>query len=179
MPLRHPWLMTRVRPPQRQVQYHQPDAASCVYRPNCGMILLNAQGLAFWGQRLGGGWQFPQGGIQEGETPQMAMLRELREETGLLPEHVEILGRTQDWLFYDLPPHFRRRPLPDGRVFMGQKQIWFLLRLCVEETCIDLAASGQPEFCAWRWCALKQTLAEAVDFKRNVYTRALAELCSV
>jgi 8-oxo-dGTP pyrophosphatase MutT (NUDIX family) len=98
------------------------------FRPNVGIVLLNARNQVFWGKRLRThSWQFPQGGIKHGESPEQAMFRELHEEVGLLPEHVEIIGRTRDWLRYEVPDHFIRK---DARGhYRGQKQIWFLLRL--------------------------------------------------
>jgi putative (di)nucleoside polyphosphate hydrolase len=98
------------------------------YRPNVGIILCNARNEVFWGKRIREhSWQFPQGGIKRGETPEQAMYRELHEEIGLLPEHVYILGRTKDWLRYEVPTHWVRREWRGS--YRGQKQIWFLLRL--------------------------------------------------
>src|SRR5574340_717853 len=80
------------------------------YRPNVGIILCNAHNQVFWGKRVNQhAWQFPQGGINSGETPEQAMFRELEEEVGLQPEHVRILGRTREWLRYDVPVHWTRR----------------------------------------------------------------------
>ena len=97
------------------------------YRPNVGIVLCNGKNEVFWGKRVREhAWQFPQGGIKGGESPEQAMFRELREEVGLDPEHVKILGRTRNWLRYEVPQHFIRR---DSRSsYRGQKQIWFLLR---------------------------------------------------
>src|SRR4051812_30750766 len=95
------------------------------FRPNVGIILLNKSNQVFWGKRLHEhSWQFPQGGIKYGETPLQAMHRELYEEVGLHPEHVEILGRTRDWLRYEVPETFIRRE--SRGAYRGQKQIWFL-----------------------------------------------------
>ena len=98
------------------------------YRPNVGIVLINGRDEVFWGKRVNQhAWQFPQGGIKHGETPEQAMFRELAEEVGLEPGHVRILGRTQQWLRYDVPERWVRR---DWRgAYRGQKQIWFLLRL--------------------------------------------------
>ena len=98
------------------------------FRPNVGIILLNARNQVFWGKRLRThSWQFPQGGIKYGESPEQAMFRELHEEVGLRPDHVRILARTRDWLRYEVPEHFIRK---DARGhYKGQKQIWFLLML--------------------------------------------------
>ena len=98
------------------------------YRPNVGIILCNKRNEVFWGKRVREyAWQFPQGGIQQGESPVQAMYRELDEEVGLEPHHVKIIGRTSGWLRYDVPRQFVRRET--RAVYRGQKQIWFLLRL--------------------------------------------------
>src|SRR5918999_1358230 len=98
------------------------------YRPNVGIVLCNSRNEVFWGKRVREhSWQFPQGGIKPGETPELAMYRELREEVGLNPEHVKILGRTRDWLRYDVPDQWIKRDWRGN--YRGQKQIWFLLRL--------------------------------------------------
>jgi len=145
------------------------------YRPNVGIILANQKNQVFWGKRVREhAWQFPQGGIQQGEDPEQAMYRELHEEVGLLPEHVRILGRTRDWLRYDVPSHFVRR---DARGhYRGQKQIWFLLRLVGRDTDVCLRASARPEFDAWRWNQYWDPLHAVVAFKREVYSLALHEL---
>lgn len=102
------------------------------------------------------------------------MFRELQEEVGLLPEHVRILGRTREWLRYDVPAHWTRR---DSRgLYRGQKQIWFLLRLTGRDTDVSLRASGHPEFDAWRWNEYWVPMEAVVDFKREVYRLALEEL---
>ena len=96
------------------------------YRPNVGIILCNARNEVFWGKRIREhSWQFPQGGIKRGESPEQAMFRELHEEVGLFPEHVSILGRTRDWLRYDVPMHWIRREWRGS--YRGQKQIWKIL----------------------------------------------------
>ncbi|MFM1760038.1 MAG: hypothetical protein RLY75_1309 [Pseudomonadota bacterium] len=96
------------------------------YRPNVGIVLLNSHNEVFWGKRVGQhSWQFPQGGIQHGESPEQAMYRELHEEVGLLPEHVQIIGRTRDWLRYDVPEEFLRRQHASKThraSYRGQKQ---------------------------------------------------------
>ena len=120
------------------------------YRPNVGIILINSRNSVFWGKRIREhSWQFPQGGIHRGESPQRAMLRELHEEIGLHPQHVRIVARTRDWLRYDVPTHWVRREWRGH--YRGQKQIWFLLRLLGRDSDIDLRASNHPEFDAWRW----------------------------
>ena len=145
------------------------------YRPNVGIILCNAHNQVFWGKRVNQhAWQFPQGGINAGETPEQAMFRELEEEVGLQPAHVRILGRTREWLRYDVPAHWTRR---DSRgLYRGQKQIWFLLRLTGRDCDVSLRASGHPEFDAWRWNEYWVSMESVVDFKREVYRLALEEL---
>ena len=145
------------------------------FRPNVGIILLNARNQVFWGKRLRThSWQFPQGGIKHGEAPEQAMLRELQEEVGLLPEHVQILARTRDWLRYEVPEHFIRK---DARGhYRGQKQIWFLLRLVGHDSDMNLRATDHPEFDAWRWNDYWVPLDVVIEFKRGVYEMALTEL---
>lgn len=150
------------------------------YRPNVGIVLLNSRNEVFWGKRVGQrSWQFPQGGIQHGESPEQAMYRELHEEVGLLPEHVQIIGRTRDWLRYDVPEEYLRRQ-NSARVhraaYRGQKQIWFLLRLVGLDSDIQLRASEHPEFDAWRWVPFWIQLDAVIGFKREVYQLALSEL---
>ena len=150
------------------------------YRPNVGIVLLNARNEVFWGKRIGQhSWQFPQGGIQHGESPEQAMYRELHEEVGLFPHHVEILGRTRDWIRYDVPEEFMRRQTVNRnqRVgYKGQKQIWYLLRMLGQDHEIQLRATAHPEFDAWRWHPYWIELETVIDFKREVYQLALSEL---
>ena len=145
------------------------------YRPNVGIIICNRKNEVFWGKRVKQhAWQFPQGGIDPGETPEVAMYRELHEEVGLQPQHVEILGRTRDWLRYDVPEQWLRRDWRGN--YRGQKQIWFLLRLVGRDTDVQLRASQKPEFDAWRWSPYWIPLDVVIDFKREVYELALSEL---
>ena len=145
------------------------------FRPNVGIILVNQRNEVFWGKRIREhSWQFPQGGINRGETPEQAMFRELHEEVGLLPEHVVILGRTRDWLRYEVPKQWVRREW--RATYRGQKQIWFLLRLVGRDSDVSLRASDHPEFDAWRWSDYWVPLDAVIEFKRDVYQRALHEL---
>ncbi|PQV48740.1 RNA pyrophosphohydrolase [Paraburkholderia sp. BL21I4N1] len=145
------------------------------FRPNVGIILLNAHNEVFWGKRLREhSWQFPQGGIKYGETPVQAMYRELHEETGLLPEHVKVIGRTRDWLRYEVPDKFIKREVRGH--YRGQKQIWFLLRMVGRDCDICLRATDHPEFDAWRWNEYWVPLDCVIEFKRDVYQLALTEL---
>jgi putative (di)nucleoside polyphosphate hydrolase len=145
------------------------------YRPNVGIILTNRRNEVFWGKRIREHfWQFPQGGIDKGETPEQAMFRELYEEVGLKPEHVRIIGRTRDWLRYDVPKHWVRREWRNN--YRGQKQIWFLLRLTGRDSDVHLRACERPEFDAWRWSTYWIPLDNVIEFKRGVYESALNEL---
>ncbi len=145
------------------------------FRPNVGIILLNQRNQVFWGKRIRThSWQFPQGGIDRGETPEQAMFRELHEEVGLYPDHVRIVARTRDWLRYEVPDRFIRR---DARGhYRGQKQIWFLLHLVGHDWDLNLRATSHPEFDAWRWNDYWVPLEAVVEFKRGVYENALTEL---
>jgi putative (di)nucleoside polyphosphate hydrolase len=149
------------------------------YRPNVGIVLCNAARQVFWARRChSNGWQFPQGGVHENESPEAAMFRELHEEIGLAPSHVEVIGRTRDWLRYDIPDEYRRRGgNGSGRVeFRGQKQLWFLLRLVGRDEDVRLDLGRKPEFEDWRWIEYWRALDEIVPFKRDVYRLALTEL---
>lgn len=145
------------------------------YRSNVGIILLNSKNEVFWGKRVKqDSWQFPQGGIKPGESPEQAMYRELTEEVGLHPWHVEIVGRTRDWLRYEVPDQWIRRDWRGN--YKGQKQIWYLLRLLGRDCDVSLRASVRPEFDAWRWNQYWVELNSVVEFKRQVYRQALTEL---
>lgn len=145
------------------------------YRPNVGIILINERNEVFWGKRVREhSWQFPQGGIKPGESPETAMYRELYEEVGLLPQHIKIVGRTRDWLRYDVPSHWVRREWRGS--YRGQKQIWYLLRLVGRDSDVNLRACHHPEFDGWRWHQYWAPVDEVIDFKRGVYLDALTEL---
>lgn len=145
------------------------------FRPNVGIILCNSEGRLLWAKRIRQrSWQFPQGGIREDETPAEAMYRELAEEIGLQPWHVEIVGQTKGWLRYRLPRHLVRRH--NKPTCIGQKQIWFLLRMLGAEADVKLDLSERPEFDHWRWVDYWYPISAVVPFKRTVYRRALQEL---
>jgi putative (di)nucleoside polyphosphate hydrolase len=145
------------------------------YRPNVGVILVNPSDCVFWGKRVSqDAWQFPQGGIKAGESPEVAMYRELEEETGLKPWLVRILGRTRGWLRYDVPERWMRREWRG--TYRGQKQVWFLVRLTGRDCDVKLRASGHPEFDAWCWQEYWAPLGRVIEFKREVYRQALTEL---
>jgi len=145
------------------------------YRPNVAIVLLNRDRQVFWARRTNNdGWQFPQGGMRTDETPVEAMYRELTEETGLLPKHVELLGSTPGWLRYRLPKRFQRqysKPL-----CIGQKQVWFLLRFLGEESAFNFDATESPEFCDYRWVDFWYPTQNVITFKRRVYRKALTLL---
>lgn len=163
----------RVQEPQKFLGYNMLDREG--FRPNVGIILLNTQNEVWWGKRVREhSWQFPQGGIKFGETPEQAMFRELEEEVGLRAEHVRIVGRTRDWLRYEVPDRFIKREIRGH--YRGQKQIWFLLRLVGRDCDVNLRLTEHPEFDAWRWHDYWVPLDVVIEFKRDVYLRALQEL---
>ncbi len=147
------------------------------YRKNVGIIVCNHQSQVLWARRIRhDGWQFPQGGIEPKESAEDAAFRELYEEIGLSPCHVQLLGSTDKWLRYDVPyapkSHYYRR----SRGFRGQKQRWFLFRLTAQESSVRLDRSERPEFDHWQWVDYWRPLQQIVDFKRSVYKKALTEL---
>ncbi len=145
------------------------------YRLNVGIILCNTEGRLFWAKRIGQhSWQFPQGGIRRDESPEQAMFRELAEEVGLRPEHVQVIGFTRGWLRYRLPKRLIRSDCT--QTCIGQKQIWFLLRMRCNEELVQLDLSERPEFDHWQWVDYWYPLRAVVSFKRHVYWRALHEL---
>lgn len=145
------------------------------FRANVGIILSNTQGQVFWAKRIGQqSWQFPQGGIREGEAATDALYRELEEEVGLRPEHVQIVGATRRWLRYRLPKRYVRRH--SQPLCIGQKQKWFMLQLLAPESCLCFDACDKPEFDGYRWVDYWQPINEVVFFKRQVYRLALNEL---
>jgi putative (di)nucleoside polyphosphate hydrolase len=145
------------------------------FRSNVGIILTRRDGSLLLGGRMGQtGWQFPQGGIQVDETPEEAMYRELQEEIGLGPQDVEALGQTRDWLHYRLPDRYIRRN--SEPVCIGQKQVWFMLRLVAAESRLQLNTTDLPEFDRWRWVDYWHPVKEVIYFKRRVYVSALSEL---
>lgn len=148
------------------------------FRQGIGIILVNANRQVFLAKRIGkDAWQFPQGGIQDDETPENAMYRELREEIGLYPEDIKIIGTTRRWLRYRLPARLVRhysQPL-----CVGQKQKWFLLRLMNPDAQFDLTVTDTPEFDSWAWVSYWYPLSQVVAFKRRVYNLAMKEFARI
>ena len=142
-----------------------------LYRPCVGVMLVNAEGHAFVGKRIdnqeGDFWQMPQGGVDQGEDPGEALLRELWEETGARAEQVEVIARLPHELFYDLPDELKGK-LWGGR-YLGQRQTWFLARFTGSDAQIDLEAHDPPEFCDWKWVEPALLPELIVPFKRAVY----------
>jgi len=145
------------------------------YRANVGIILSNQEGKVMWARRVGqDAWQFPQGGISINEKPEDAMYRELWEETGLKKKDVDIIAATNSWLRYKLPRRLIRKNSEPRCI--GQKQIWFLLKLLSSEQELDLSVSHKPEFDGWKWVNYWFPVEDVVFFKRRVYQCALAQL---
>ncbi len=143
------------------------------YRPSAGIMLLNRDGLVFVAQRIdtpGDAWQMPQGGIEDGERPADAALRELREEIGT--GKAEIIAESAHWLSYDFPQALAGT-LWQGR-YRGQRQKWFALRFTGIDEDIDIA-TAQPEFSAWKWVSIDQLPILIVEFKRALYEQVVAE----
>jgi putative (di)nucleoside polyphosphate hydrolase len=145
------------------------------YRPNVGIVICNSAGQLLWAKRIGqNAWQFPQGGINPNESTETALYRELNEEVGLNDQDVKILHETRDWLHYDLPENYIRHH--KDPVCIGQKQKWFLLSLECEESRVVFEMSDTPEFDDWRWVSYWYPVNQVIEFKRDVYRRALTEL---
>ena len=147
------------------------DIEKLPYRPNVGIMLRNADGLVVTAQRVdrpagSDAWQMPQGGIDKGEEPQAAALRELQEETGIASDLVVIEAEAPDWIPYDLPPELISK-LWNGK-WRGQTQKWFLMRFEGTDDQIDIFGQDQ-EFTEWRWSTVEDLVANIVPFKRDVY----------
>ena len=151
------------------------DPETLPYRPCVGVMLINPAGLIWAGQRIDAqpgtaAWQMPQGGIDAGEKPRAAALRELLEETGVPPDSVDVLAKTDGWITYDLPPELLGRVW--GGKYRGQRQKWFLMRYLGrdDQITIDLP---HPEFSAWKWVGTDEMIASIVPFKRAVYQQVV------
>ncbi len=145
------------------------------YRLNVGIIVANAEGQLLWAKRAGqkDAWQFPQGGVDEGESVEQTLYRELLEELGLEANDIEVLAESRDWLSYEIPKQFRRyRTKP---LCVGQKQKWFLCRLISDDNHIRLDYSDKPEFDRWCWVDYWYPVDQVINFKRSVYDRVLQE----
>ena len=142
------------------------------YRDCVGIVLLNRDGLVFAGERIGmtGAWQMPQGGIDKGESPGDAALRELAEETSVT--QAKILDQTPDWLTYDLPPELVGKAWK-GR-YRGQRQLWYAMAFEGRNSEIDIHGVEHPEFSSWKWMTTGQIMAAIVPFKRDVYAEVFA-----
>lgn len=148
------------------------------FRANVGIVICNHQGQVFWAKRYGQhSWQYPQGGIDDGETPEQAMFRELHEEVGLTAKDVEIIATTKHWLRYKLPKRLIRKD--SNPVCIGQKQKWFLLRLTCADEDVNLLKTTHPEFDSWRWVSYWYPVRQVVAFKREVYRKVMKEFAPV
>ena len=144
------------------------------YRPNVGIIVANDKGQVLWARRVGQqAWQFPQGGINEGESMEAALYRELKEEIGLSEKQVEIVNSTRGWLRYKLPKRYLRQ---NNTSFVGQKQKWYLLKMLTDDEHVRFDQSATPEFDHWQWVSYWYPLGQVVQFKKDVYRRAMKEL---
>lgn len=159
------------------------DIAPTTYRPCVGLMVFNPQGLVWIGRRIGsaihsapaGWWQMPQGGIDEGEDPTAAALRELFEETGMRTGR--IIAESSEWYSYDLPPHLMGKLW--GGKHRGQTQKWFAIRFEGDDQEINISPTEHnPEFDAWRWAPIAEVLTAIIPFKRDVYTAIIQEFRS-
>jgi putative (di)nucleoside polyphosphate hydrolase len=147
------------------------------FRANVGIILMHRDQV-FLGRRAGGrGWQFPQGGVRSGESLEQALYRELEEEIGVAKVDVALLGQTERWLRYRLPPRYLRRN--QRPMCIGQKQRWFLLQLKGDDAAFDFSRTAEPEFDQFRWAEYWEPVKEVIYFKRAVYARVLTELADL
>jgi putative (di)nucleoside polyphosphate hydrolase len=145
------------------------------YRPNVGIIIINDEKKVLLAKRLNeNAWQFPQGGINDKESTEDAMYRELKEEVGLSHNHILVIEKTKGWLRYDVPKNWIRNN--SQQKYRGQKQVWFLLKFVGEDADIFLRNTTKPEFDNWKWVSYWTPLKEVIDFKKSVYKKALSEL---
>jgi putative (di)nucleoside polyphosphate hydrolase len=145
------------------------------FRANIGIIVCNDFGDLLWTKRIGqNSWQFPQGGVDPGETPEQTLFRELKEEIGLDKHDVKIVASTKSWLKYRLPNRYIRQN--SQPLCIGQKQKWYMLRLLTDESRIHFDATGHPEFDGFMWVSYWYPLRQVIAFKQSVYRQALSEL---
>ena len=146
------------------------------YRRGVGIMLLDPKRRVFVGRRIDTpeAWQMPQGGIDPGESPRQAALRELEEEVGT--DQAQIVAVSRDWLRYELPPELQGKAW--GRGYRGQEQKWFAMRFLGSDTDIDLARH-HPEFDAWKWVSAADLAALIVPFKRSLYQAVLREFAPI
>ena len=148
------------------------------YRPNVGIVICNRKGQVLWAKRFGqNSWQFPQGGINDNESAEQAMYRELYEEVGLQPKDVKVLYASKHWLRYKLPKRLLR--YDSKPMCIGQKQRWFLLQLVGDEKNINMNTTKSPEFDGWRWVSFWYPVRQVVSFKKDVYRKAMKEFAQV
>ena len=152
------------------------DVSKLEYRKNVGMVLINTEGHIFAGKRIDNNtdaWQMPQGGIDDGETPEMAAFRELSEETGIHHSKAQLIGATSGWLSYDIPLELIPK-LWNGQ-YRGQEQKWFAFEFLGKDTDINISTQ-EPEFSEWAWKSKKDLLSSIVPFKVEVYQKVFSEL---
>ncbi len=152
------------------------DVSKLEYRKNVGMVLVNTNGHIFAGKRLDNNsdaWQMPQGGIDKGETPEVAAFRELSEETGIHHSKARLIGATAGWLSYDIPVELIPK-LWNGQ-YRGQEQKWFAFEFLGKDSDINLITK-EPEFSEWAWKSKKDLLSSIVPFKVEVYQKVFSEL---
>lgn len=162
--------MTEKTPPSRNKHQSDYDQA---YRSSVGMVIFNHEGLILVAERIHkpGTWQMPQGGIDEGEDPEVAVFREMEEEIGT--RHANIIGMMDEWICYDFPAHISQK-IWNGK-YIGQRQKWIALRFTGQDSEIRLDTHTNPEFSRWQWVPINQLLDHVVHFKHAVYERVMQE----
>jgi putative (di)nucleoside polyphosphate hydrolase len=146
-----------------------------LYRSGVGIVLINSERRIFVGKRIDNNsdaWQMPQGGIDEEEDEDFAMFRELKEETGVCKEHVEIIAKSQNYFYYNLPYKLQKKFW--GGKYLGQKQRWYLARFLSDDSKVDVATE-EPEFCEWKWVDKNDVVSKIVSFKRELYEEVINE----
>ena len=145
-------------------------------RPNVCIVIVNKQQQVLWAERTDGGWQFPQGGIDDNETEEDALYREMHEEVGLKPKHTQLLGKSDGWFDYDIPVEHQVTNKKSGQKITGQRQRWFLLRLLAKDSKVNLNVDNDPELKQWRWVNYWYPLHAVIEFKQEAYRQGLATL---